>query len=190
MPSLRQPRHNGVSDPLSEDGCPLCGFLKEFQSRCLRSLNSDETRALCTIHTWLVASGTQASAAAEVFLHILDDRVRERPNARHCDLCARIAREEHRRIEELVEKMHHCSLQQSLHDSGRLCIPHGRKILDHIPKELQGAVDLAIKTHADRLREKLTALSHSSKLGTPIRAGILGRVAEYLVAQRGLGNDA
>lgn len=125
-----------------------------------------------------------------MFLCILDDRLQEHPNARHCDLCARIAREEEKRVEDFVEKLQHCTLQQCLQDSGRLCIPHGRKILDHIPKELKGTVDLAIKAHANRLREKLTALSRRSELGTPIHAGILGRVAEYLVAQRGLEGAA
>ena len=155
-----------------------------------RNISRDDLRALCNFPAWLVASVTQASAAARISLRVIDSRPEQRAESNQCDLCERITQEEGLRVHAIAERLKECSLERWLQDSSRLCIPHCRKLVDHLPEELQGALDLAARAHGDQLRSRLILLSHSTMSDSRGHAGILGRVAEYLVAQRGLRNNS
>jgi hypothetical protein len=178
--------HKATSDPLTEQGCPVCGFLKDLQSRHVRNISGDDLRALCNFHAWSVASVTQASAAARIFLQMLDSRAEQRVESNRSDLCERITEEERSRVHEIAERLKESGLKRWLQDSSRLCIPHSRKLADHLPEMPRGALNLAARAHRDPFRSRLIVLSRSTTSDSRAHADILGRVAEYLVAQRGL----
>lgn len=73
-----------------------------------------------------------------------------------------------------------------LRERGGLCIPHARKLFDLVPNGLRDEIILAIQRQAVELRRELVTLSRNAKAGKPTHAGLLGRAAEYLVANRGL----
>ena len=175
------------SDTLRTDACPLCAFLKEFQSKCVQNLNHRLARTLCNFHAWLVAKLADAGDAADVFLRMLDHSLEVGSTRESCDLCTWMADQEHRKIEEMAQKLDETEHLQWLCEQEPLCLPHARKLLDRVPKEVRDEINLTIQRQAAELKGKLSVLSQNAKARLPIRPGLLGRAAEYLVSKRGLG---
>jgi hypothetical protein len=178
-------RKSGFAHLLLDDACPLCHILKEFQSAQLRSLNADMAKHLCSYHLWSVAAVTEVTGAAEVFLRLLED---SSPGESHaCDLCKRVADEERKRVEEFSGFLGRPDFQEWLEAHGALCLPHSKQLSAFVSRDLQKDLRRAVQRHSEDLKHKLTKLLRDAKEGKSVRAGVLGRVAEFLMAQRGLG---
>jgi hypothetical protein len=175
------------SDTFRADACPLCAFLKEFQSECVQSLNHRLARTLCNFHTWLVAKLADAGAAADIFLRMLELSLEADSSRQSCDLCKWVADQEHRKIEEIAQKLDEPDSLHWLCEQEPLCLPHARKLLDRVPNEFRDEIILSVQRLAAELKGELTTLSRNAKARLPIRPGLLGRAAEYLVSKRGLG---
>jgi hypothetical protein len=180
-------RVKGLADALTEDACPLCQFLKEFQSAHLRNLSGVTARHLCSYHLWSVAAASEVKAAAEIFLELLEN---SNPGESHaCDLCKRVADEERIRVEEFSGYLRRPEFEKWLREYGALCLPHSRKLSAIVPQDLQKDIHRAVERHSEGLKQKLTAVLNLAREGKPFHAGVLGRAAEFLAAQRGLERD-
>ncbi len=187
MSHAKRGRAKGLADALAEDACPLCQFLKEFQSAQLRSLNGGATRYLCNYHLWSVAAVSEVKAAAEIFLGFLAN---SNPKESHtCDLCNWVEEEERKRVEEFSGYLIRPEFKKWLQEYGTLCLPHSRKLLPIVPQDLQEDIHRAVQRYSDGLKHKLTTVLNLAKEGKPYHGGVLGRAAEFLAAQRGLGRD-
>ena len=172
---------------ISQKGaCPICTSLKEVQSDYIRSLDRRVAPRLCNFHTWLVAKLADAGTAADVFLCMLERPLEEGSGHKKCDLCAWMEQQEQRKFEELAQKLSRPKHPEGLRQHAELCVPHSRKMLGRVPKELQAAITLAVQRQAAELKGRLTTLSRDARTGKTIHPGLLGRAAEYLVAMRGL----
>ena len=170
-----------------EGACQICTALRDFQSGYLRTLNARTVQVLCNIHTWMVANAGDAGVVAEVFLRMLDSPLEADLDDAQCDLCRRTSEEENARIERFAQQLSEASHPLALINLWQLCLPHGRKLLGRVPQPLRPSTLLAIGRHTAELRQKLTTLARDAKARIPVRPGLLGRAAEYLVAKRGLG---
>jgi len=187
MAQENRARPRKPSDTFRADACPLCAFLKEFQSECVQSLNHRLARTLCNFHTWLVAKLADAGAAADIFLRMLELSLEADSSRESCDLCIWMADQERRKIEEMAQKLNKPERLHWLREQELLCVPHARKLLDRVPNKVRDEIILTVQRQAAELKDKLSVLSRNAKARLPIRPGLLGRAAEYLVAKRGLG---
>jgi hypothetical protein len=180
-------RKKGPWDTLVHDACPLCQFLKEFQSAQLRGLNGGMAKHLCSYHLWSVAAVTEVTSASEIFLGLLEDS--DQAKSHTCDVCKRLADEERMRIEEFSHSLTRLEFQKWLETHGTLCIPHSKKLLAIVSPDLQKEIHQAVRRHSENLKQKLATLLREAREGRSVHAGVLGRVAEFLMAQRGLGGN-
>jgi len=103
-----------------------------------------------------------------------------------CSLCAWIAHEEDKKLGEFIQHRSKPEYLNLLRERRDLCIPHSRKLLDRVPNDLRHEIILNLQRRAADLRHELLMLSRNAKAGMTIHPGLLGRVAEYLVSNRGL----
>lgn len=189
MPHGKRIQFDPHSDELGDAGCPVCDFLRGFQSRYPRILHSEDVRALCGFHTWQVASVVDAVTAAKIFLRLLDEKVPTGQFNRKCDLCTRVKAEEISKIREFCASLNGLDYRAVSNKCGNLCLRHAASVSSPIPAGLRSNIQSVLQKRVMDLKHRLSLLVRDSTGGQPGRAGILGRVAEFLVAQRGLKND-
>jgi len=169
-----------------DEPCMICRGLKEFQSGRMFNPNHQALRSLCNLHAWLLAKTAEAGTVAEVLLQMLAYALKEDWTGDDCGVCALMAEEEERRLRDFVQKLGKPESLLRLRQRGGLCIPHARKLFDRIPNSLRNEIISALQERVVELRRELTTLSRSAKAGETIHPGLLGRAAEFLVANRGL----
>jgi hypothetical protein len=176
-------------DDLDEDACPICRLLREFQGQCLRELDARTVKGLCSFHLWWVSAVTDLGTASVVFLKLLEESRGASAN-KDCDICAWVAEEEAEKLQQFSSKLSEPRFREWLRKSGAFCLPHSRKLLDSTPKELHQEILSAMLRREAELERRLREQLQRAKARLPVHAGILGRVAEFLMAQRGLGKDS
>lgn len=94
--------------------------------------------------------------------------------------------EKQTRIKEILEELSRPGLRSWLHEHGMLCFRHGTELIGRLPEALQKTVEEAMPRKARELERELQEFLQHAKAGDHTGGGVLGRVAEYLVAQRGI----
>jgi len=174
-----------VLDALSEGGCPLCRVLKEFQAFRLQNQAESDTRSLCNFHAWGLAAVQDAVSAAQVFIALVDRPAGEDGDHPTCRICEDVHTEENQRIREFADAIRTAEVGRWLNSSPALCIPHGIKLKKHVPLGYSVHID---EIMASTRRTLIHELKHLRDEHARDRSGwgVLGRAAEFLVAQRGL----
>jgi hypothetical protein len=75
---------------------------------------------------------------------------------------------------------------QWMKTQGSLCLDHAGKLREFVPLRLQTLIDEVVERNRAELCEELEAFHEQLKQGVHAGGGLLGRVAEFLVGQRGL----
>jgi hypothetical protein len=117
---------------------------------------------------------------------MLEYPLKEEWTGANCGVCASIAEEEERKLGKFARSLGKPESLLRLQERGGICIPHARKLLDRVPDRVRDEIILALQKRVVELRRELTTLSRSAKAGEAIHPGVLGRAAEFLVANRGL----
>ena len=169
-----------------DEPCVICRGLKEFQSGRTFNPNQQALKSLCNLHTWLLAKTAEAGTVAEVLLQMLEYPLKEEWTGANCGVCASIAEEEERKLGEFARGLGKPESLLRLQERGGICIPHARKLLDRVTDSVRNEIISALQQRVVELRRELTTLSRSAKAGEAIHPGVLGRAAEFLVANRGL----
>ena len=177
--------YQSILDVLDEHGCPFCRFLKEYQAARLQNHPKESIRRLCNFHAWGLAAVQNAPAAAQVFIRLVDEPAEDSKADSRCDVCREVLAEEDLRLREFVSCLARNDVSQWLRGSAALCIPHGMKLRGQVPPVLAARIDMIIENYRRQLAQELRHLRDEPEQD---RAGwgALGRVAEFLVSQRGL----
>lgn len=177
--------HQSIEEVLYEPGCPLCRFLKDFQTIHLQEDSAAEIHNLCNFHTWGLAAVQNAPAAAEIFIRLLNDSAEAVGERIACDVCRKVGAEEDLRIRELVTLLGKPQVLRWLRMEAVFCMPHAMKLHQKVSLIIAPRIDTIITNYRQRLRDELLQLRDEPG---PDRSGwgVLGRAAEFLVAQRGL----
>lgn len=176
--------YDSVSQTLGEPGCPICTFLKNVQTKLLQTETPDQVFVLCNFHAWGIAAVRQAEDAAKIFLSLIDSPF-DHEN-RRCSICLRLEQEETFRVRELIAKLSSRSVAGWLSKHGVLCIPHGLRLRAEAPESVRDLVNAVVSRTSREMRAALTSLIAEAAQGSTGHSGLLGRAAEYLVAQRGI----
>ncbi len=188
---MKQEAHapkTSITSIATRNACPICLALREFQGELLKHLKPDECQRFCNTHGWIVANSAPAESAITIFLRAIANTSWRpaSPVADECDLCRRMHEEKERRLAEFVKQLNEPRLRSWLHDYGMLCSRHGRAVMENLPEALRTSVQELIIRNCGEIVEILEEYLQRVKRGSNVGGGVLGRAAEFLVAQRGI----
>ena len=183
-----------VSQALTKGTCPICEILKDFQWTLAETARPQADLRLCNFHTWALARSrggslersTPGESVTTVFLEMLKGPLAGKVGSDECVLCHRVLEEEVTRLRELAQKLQSAMFAQWMKSQGTLCLDHARKLKEFVPLRLRTLVDGVVERTRAELRGELQAFHEQLKQGVHAGGGLLGRVAEFLVGQRGL----
>ncbi|HXY48381.1 MAG TPA: hypothetical protein VEI01_02940 [Terriglobales bacterium] len=182
-----------VSQTLSKGICPICGILKDFQWTLAETTQPQADLRLCNFHGWALARSrgklsrsTPGESVTNVFLELLQRPVGGKVGADECSLCHRVLEEEVTRLRELAQKLQGAMFVQWMRIQGTLCLDHAQKLKELVPLRLRKLIDEIVERNRAELLQELEAFLEQLKHGVHEAGRLLGRVAEFLVGQRGL----
>ncbi len=178
-----------ISSLAVKGNCPVCGAVKHFQESLPGRLRAESQPQLCNFHAWLLAKSAQAEVAASLFLNALrvKERIANSASPSSCAGCGKIHEEEGERLKEVSGELERNSLTGMwLKEHARFCLRHTLDLKKQVPESLWKALDEMSSRGAAELELELREFLQQARLGDHSGGGVLGRAAEFLVAQRGI----
>ena len=176
---------NDIRQYLDKSGCPVCARLKKCQSGLLGGDAVAEAPSLCNFHAWALAKSTPCGSAARVFLSVLHRADREEGP---CPFCARLKEVECQSLSALKQLLAQPKDREWMHRYGRLCQGHAMELERLVGDEDKKAIREILQRIREELDRELASLLRNSSACDSSGGGVLGRAAEFLASQRGLGN--
>lgn len=180
----------GIPQALAKGHCPVCTIVGDFQEQLIAGTQSCEVSGLCNYHAWAVAKAAPAEAAARLFLDLVESNTRDwqTPDpVDECSLCKSLDDHETRRLYEMVEQLKRAPIRKWMKLQGTFCLGHARKLNAALPEELRDLIlEITARSRAE-LTDALTSFLTHMRTGDGEGWGVLGRVAEFLTSQRGMG---
>jgi hypothetical protein len=179
---------NTVLLALAKGVCPICSLVRAYQNELIDRLQPNGASIVCNFHAWAIAACAPATSVAVIFLAMLrgvsggevwQDRI-------DCDLCWSIREHEIARLREFAREMQRSKFAEWVERYGTLCRFHGAVLGPMLSEEHAQIIAKVIKNHQQQLEELLDSFAARARSGGHTGGGILGRAAEFLVAQRGL----
>lgn len=179
-----------LSEAAMHGACLVCTVLRHHQTRLVEVTGVPNASHLCNHHAWLLARSAPAVLATEIYTQVLDARrKREGHSTRVCAFCADLRREEAVRLDEFVEQVKMPSFAEWMRRSGTLCLWHAHKLARRLPAEECALVEEVLARTAEELDVDLRKCAVQARHGQHAGSGVLGRVAEFLVCQRGIPGE-
>jgi hypothetical protein len=169
-------------------GCPVCAAVKHFQESLPGHLQAEGQTQLCNFHAWLLAKSAPAEVAASLFLDALRAKESDTSAAStpSCIACKKIHEEEITRLKEVTRELERPPMAVWLQQHATFCLRHIHELKTRVPATLQKIVEkLRIKNKME-LEAELEEFLQQARKGDHTGGGVLGRAAEFLVAQRGI----
>jgi len=175
-----------ISGLATRTACAVCVALRDFQNELCKHLSPDQCHRFCSRHGWMVANSTPAVSATAIFLEAIANQNWAPASGvgNECDVCRKVHDEKERRIAELAEQLGHAKVHSWFHDNGVLCLRHGREIIARLPERQGDGVQKLLDRNGSEIVGLLQEYLERVKVGTHAGGGVLGRAAEFLVAQR------
>jgi hypothetical protein len=179
-----------LTDAAAHGACLVCTVLRHHQTQLVEVAGVSNPTHLCNHHAWSLARSAPAAIAAEIYAEVLAER-RKHPEAagKNCNFCKEIRREEAIRLDELVEQMKMPSFAGWMKKSGTLCLWHAEKLSNRLPPKLHALIAEVVARTLDELEVDLRKYLIEARNGQHAGGGVLGRVAEFLVCQRGIPGE-
>jgi uncharacterized protein YdhG (YjbR/CyaY superfamily) len=179
---------NTVPSALAKGVCPICSLVRAFQNELIERLEPNWASTVCNYHAWAIAASAPAASVAEIFLAMLRDASvgevwKERID---CDLCWSIHEHEIAWLREFAREMQRAKFAEWVGQYGTLCRFHGATLRPMLSEEHAQIIAKVIENNRQQLEELLESFAAKARNGGHSGGGILGRAAEFLVAQRGL----
>lgn len=179
---------NTVLLALAKGVCPICSLVRVFQNELIERLQPNGASMACNYHAWAIAASAPASSVAEVFLAMLRGTSSGEVWKEHidCDLCWAIREHEIARLREFGREMQRRRFGEWMEAYGTLCRFHGAALCPILSEEHAKIIAKVIKNNQQQLEGLLESFAAKARFGGHAGGGVLGRAAEFLVAQRGL----
>ena len=173
-----------VGQALTRGACPICGILKDLQSKSAEQYRFCPDAHFCNFHAWALARSGSAEDVASTFLEMVNGT--QPRNTEECSFCRDIAKEEACGLRELGGRLQQALFARWMKSYGSLCLKHAQKLQEYVSLKHRRLVDEVVKRNRAELRDELETFREQLKQGVHAGAGLLGRAAEFLVGQRGL----
>jgi len=178
-----------ISSLAVKGSCAVCSAVKHFHESLPGRLRTEARPQLCNFHAWLLAKSAQAEVAASLFLNALrtEERIATSASPSSCTGCAKIHEEEVERLKEVTGELERNSLTALwLKEHARFCLRHTLQLKKQVPASLRKTLDEMGAKGAAELELELRKFLQQARQGDHSGGGVLGRAAEFLVAQRGI----
>jgi hypothetical protein len=170
--------------------CVVCTVLRHHQTRLVEASGVPKASHLCNHHAWLLARSAPAVLAAEIYTQVLDARRKQGVRLTGvCAFCADLRQEEAVRLSELVEQVKMPSFAAWMRRSGTLCLWHAHQLSLRLPTKERNLVEEVLARTIEELDVDLRKCAVQARQGQHAGSGVLGRVAEFLVCQRGIPGE-
>jgi len=173
-----------IRQHLDKTGCPVCSRVKKCQSDLLGGDSIADAPGLCNFHAWALAKSAPAASAAGVFLSAL----RQARGDDLCPFCSRLSEMEGQSLAALGRLLAQPKDREWMHHYGHLCLAHARKLEAIMDDQGKKTIREILQRTRSELEQELAKLLRVSGEPDPSGGGVLGRAAEFLALQRGLGN--
>lgn len=171
-----------ITQALVKGACPFCTYLKNFQSKILHELQDPaQVGGVCNFHAWAMAAAANKAVVSAVFRKLMNSA-----SCCECTICKVIAAEEAAQMKEFAANVQGTRVLEWIKSQGIFCIPHGTRLLSHVPTSLQQVVMNVLKRSTMQLQEALEQVASGKSEDKGQGGGVLGHAAEFLVSQRGL----
>lgn len=180
---------NTIAHALAKGVCPVCALVRVFQNELIERLRSDQVSKICNYHAWAIAASAPASAVAEIFLAALREEGGFNVSTgelNRCDLCNAIRAHEAVRLREFAQEMQRSRFAEWIERYGTVCRFHGAELASMLDADQAELVKKVVENNERELEDVLSAFAAKACRGGHAGGGVLGRVAEFLVAQRGI----
>lgn len=176
--------YRSILDVLDLPGCPLCRFLKNYQSILVQQATTMTIRRLCNYHVWGVAA-TEKTLPAACLLQSLLATQGEPDVPSDCDICTAIRVEQGYRIQEFVKYADGLRVSHWLRTGSAFCALHGHEVQQSLPSDIASEIAANMRAYRFQLGKQLSELC-GGRDPDSAKDGTLGRAAEFLISQRGL----
>lgn len=169
-------------------GCPVCAAVKHFQESLPEQLRTEEQTQLCNFHGWSLAKSAPADVAASIFLGALKSKEWDTSFASpsSCAACKKVHEEEITRLKEVTAELQRPPMAEWLEQHAAFCLRHIQLLKTRVPEPLQEIIEKLRIENTAKLGAELEKFLRQSRNGNHAGGGVLGRAAEFLVAQRGI----
>lgn len=181
---------NTVQQALAKGTCPICALVRAYQNETIERFSASSVKSVCNYHAWAIAALSPAAGVINAFLHILEHPLAIDGDAQNvhvsCDVCRMLREHERARLEEFARAMRQSNFLAWVERFGTVCRVHGQELMAILSEREAAVIASVLARNADELRESLGAFLANLGEGNRGGGGVLGKVAEFLVAQRGL----
>ncbi len=181
---------NTVFQALAKGTCPICTLVRTYQNETIERFSSAKVQSVCNYHAWAIAASSPAGEVVKLFLYMLEHAPASagtNPEAlTPCDLCTLLREHELTRLQEFAREMRRKVFLEWIERHGTVCRFHGKQLIAMLPQHEAAVIASLVAHNEDELKESLRIFMAKIGPGKHAGGGILGRVAEFLVAQRGL----
>jgi hypothetical protein len=185
MKAVEPVREFGVAQALSKGTCPICALLREFQNDLIDTLAPCAAEYLCNFHAWAIAHATPATSVVRIFSRLLESGGAN--DWTRCGICEQVLKEEELRVHEVAKELgSRATLAQWLLRHGSICLNHATKLRAFVPDHLQEVVSQIVQRNLSEMKRDLDLYRKQIEHGTKAGGGVLGKIAEFLVSQRGI----
>ncbi len=179
-----------MTEAAAHGACPVCTVLRHHQTRLVEVTGLPKASHLCNHHAWLLARSAPSAIATEIYTQVLDARRQQGAGSTEiCAFCADLRREESLRLDELAEQVRTPSFADWMRRSGTLCLWHAHQLSNRLPAKERVLVEEVLSRTAEELYMDLRKCAVQARYGQHAGSGVLGRVAEFLVCQRGIPGE-
>lgn len=180
---------NTVQHALAKGACPICALVRAYQNETIEQFSSSGVRSVCNYHAWAIAALSPAAGVINAFMHMLEHPLAVEENAPDvhvsCDTCALLREHERARLREFAREMQRRSFLSWIERHGTVCRVHAKQLIAILPESAAAVIASIVARNRGELKESLGAYLSNLSEGKH-GGGVLGNVAEFLVAQRGL----
>ena len=162
--------------------------MKHFQESLPKQLRAEEPTPLCNFHAWSLAKSAPAEVAASIFLGALRSKEWDTSptSPSSCAACKKVHEEEITRLEEVTTELERPPIAEWLEQHAVFCLRHIHLLKKRVPAPLQEIIEKLRIENKAKLGAELEEFLRQSRHGDRTGGGVLGRAAEFLVAQRGI----
>jgi hypothetical protein len=190
MNGAKAVRTVAMAEATAHGACAICTVLRHYQTQLVEVTSPPNVTHLCNHHAWLLARSAPADVAARIYTQVIEaQREQGGHYEKACAFCDELRREEAVRLGEFAQRMKVSSFAGWMRRSGTLCLRHAERLSQRLP-DLRPVFDEILARTLEELEEDLKkCLANSAREQHHIGGGVLGRVAEYLVCQRGIPGE-
>ena len=172
---------------LARGVCPICTLTRVFQNAMVDAPHRYPAAKLCNFHAWSLAHASPAAEAVPILRAMLTSAETLASGPLHtCDWCETLRQFEDDKMAEYSRQLKHENFRSWVTEYGTVCLFHGQRLLSTLPTSEAEMIRRILASNKQELEAQLQEFDVKVRRGERGGGGVLGHVAEFLVAQRGV----